>query len=165
VTESNHAPTRRAVLLGASAVGAAGVLAACGADEPASTPTPAGSATSGTPAPTGSGSAGASPTGTGTSTAADPNAINTADIPVGGGTIFGDRKLVVTQPSAGTFKAFDSTCPHQGCAVTEVSGGVIRCPCHGSQFRIADGSVAQGPANRALTAKTATVNGTTITVS
>ena len=52
---------------------------------------------------------------------------------------------MLTQPEAGTFTAFSATCTHQGCAVTEVVGGTINCPCHGSKFAIADGSVTAGP--------------------
>ena len=51
----------------------------------------------------------------------------------------------MTQPTAGTFKAFSAICTHQGCMVGEVADGTIICPCHGSQFTIADGSVAQRP--------------------
>jgi Rieske Fe-S protein len=43
-----------------------------------------------------------------------------ADIPVGGGTVFKDEKVVVTQPEAGTFEAFTAVCTHQGCIVKEV---------------------------------------------
>lgn len=70
----------------------------------------------------------------------------TAAIPVGGGTIFPQHGVVVTQPEAGVFVAFSTTCPHQGCAVRAVAAGTISCFCHGSRFRIADGSVAGGPA-------------------
>jgi Rieske Fe-S protein len=87
-----------------------------------------------------------------------------ADVPVGGGTIFADRRVVVTQPRAGTLAAFDTTCPHQGCAVTEVVDGTMNCPCHGSRFRIADGSVETGPAARGLTARQVQVTGDSITV-
>jgi nitrite reductase/ring-hydroxylating ferredoxin subunit len=154
--------TRRAMLLGAGAVGAAGLLAACGSESPAATTAPTTAATN-PPAPT---SAAASPSSTAGASAgaADPNAISAAEIPVGGGKIFGDRRIVVTQPTAGTFKAFDATCTHQQCTVGEVSNGKITCPCHMSQFNIADGSVARGPATRALGAKTATVNNGSITV-
>jgi len=69
-----------------------------------------------------------------------------ADVPVGGGTILKEAKLVLTQPTAGTVKAFSAVCTHQGCLVSEVSGGTINCPCHGSRFAVADGSVAGGPA-------------------
>lgn len=43
-----------------------------------------------------------------------------ADIPVGGGTIFKDEKVVVTQPEEGTLRAFTAICTHQGCVVAEV---------------------------------------------
>ena len=69
-----------------------------------------------------------------------------ADVPVGGGVILDKEKLVVTQPEAGTFKAFSSTCTHQGCTVTKVADGTIDCPCHGSTFSVEDGSVQGGPA-------------------
>jgi Rieske Fe-S protein len=61
-----------------------------------------------------------------------------------------DAKVVVTQPTAGEFKAFSSTCTHMGCQVTGISGGHITCPCHGSSYSIADGSVQGGPAPRPL---------------
>lgn len=89
--------------------------------------------------------------------------VATADVPEGGGLV--RDRLVVTQPSAGEFKAFDGTCSHQGCAVSEVTSDAIVCPCHGSEFSIADGSVLKGPATSGLTARTATVDGDRITVS
>ncbi|HEY9439408.1 MAG TPA: Rieske (2Fe-2S) protein, partial [Streptomyces sp.] len=52
----------------------------------------------------------------------------TADIPEGGGMVFADKGVVVTQPVAGQFKAFSSKCTHQGCAVNEISNGTINCP-------------------------------------
>jgi Rieske Fe-S protein len=81
------------------------------------------------------------------------------DIPVGGGKIFADQKVVVTQPDKGTVKAFSFTCTHQGCPVTEIAGGTINCNCHGSKFRIADGSVAGGPAPKPLPAVEVKVDG------
>jgi Rieske Fe-S protein len=74
----------------------------------------------------------------------------TSDIPVGGGKILDDQRIVVTQPAKGEFKAFTTDCTHQGCSVSQVVGGTIRCPCHGSLFRVTDGSVAHGPATRPL---------------
>jgi Rieske Fe-S protein len=96
--------------------------------------------------------------------------IAAAEIPVGGGQIYTDRGVVVTQPTAGEFRAFDIVCPHQGCFVGEVSEGRITCPCHGSQFAIADGSVLRGPVTgqpltRGLTPKTATLEGDVVVVS
>ena len=86
----------------------------------------------------------------------------TADIPVGGGRIFKDQKVVVTQPEEGDFKAFSAVCTHQGCIVSSVSDETINCACHGSQFKITDGSVAKGPATRPLPAEEITVSGNSI---
>ncbi|OLB76519.1 MAG: hypothetical protein AUI14_18505 [Actinobacteria bacterium 13_2_20CM_2_71_6] len=72
---------------------------------------------------------------------------------------------MVTQPVAGTFKAFSAICTHKGCPVGSVSGGAIRCPCHGSEYSIVDGSVKRGPAPGPLDPKTVTVKGTSIVVS
>ncbi|MEU6282944.1 Rieske (2Fe-2S) protein [Streptomyces sp. NPDC047028] len=86
----------------------------------------------------------------------------TSDIPEGGGKIFTDRKVVVTQPKKGDFKAFSAVCTHMGCTVATVADGTIDCPCHGSKFRIADGAVAQGPATKPLPPETITVKGNSI---
>jgi Rieske Fe-S protein len=84
---------------------------------------------------------------------------------VGGGKIFADSRTVVTQPTAGSFKAFDSTCTHQGCPVTSIVGQQIVCPCHGSAFDVATGDVVNGPATSPLAPKKVTVTGSTLTVS
>jgi Rieske Fe-S protein len=76
----------------------------------------------------------------------------TSDIPVGGGTIYTSDKVVVTQPSAGTFKGFSATCTHLGCTVNKVADGLIQCPCHGSKYSVTDGSVKAGPAPKPLPA-------------
>ena len=88
----------------------------------------------------------------------------TDQIEVGGGTIFADQQVVVTQPSQGDFKGFSSTCTHQGCTVGSVSDGQINCPCHGSQFSIEDGSVTTGPATTGLPEVQLDVQGTNISL-
>jgi Rieske Fe-S protein len=151
------APTRRGVLgYGAGALGAAVVLAGCGSKESTSTSTTSGAGGGATPSPSGGG---------GQETTASPGGLKVSDVPVGGGTVLKDQGVVVTQPQAGVFKAFSATCTHQGCTVSSVSGGTINCPCHGSKFNIADGSVANGPAAEPLGAKTVIVTGDTLTVS
>lgn len=89
--------------------------------------------------------------GTRTSGTPSPAVLAAAsDIPVGGGTVFKDAKVVVTQPVANEFKAFSAVCTHQGCLVDTVADGTIDCPCHGSKYRVTDGTVAAGPAPRRL---------------
>jgi Rieske Fe-S protein len=95
---------------------------------------------------------------------AAPLTVPTADIPVGGGKIFDAQKVVVTQPSAGQFKAFSAICTHQGCTVGAV-GTTIDCPCHGSKYSITDGSVVHGPATAPLPPYPVTVSGSELTVS
>ncbi|MEW2115684.1 Rieske (2Fe-2S) protein [Streptomyces sp. NPDC005474] len=131
-------PTRRTVLL---ATGAAALTAGCSeyGDGSGSTSVSAGSP----------GSPG-------------QELATTADIPVGGGKIFKDEQVVVTQPKEGEFKAFTSICTHQQCPVANVRGGTINCTCHGSKYNIADGSVANPPATRPLAEKKITVTGNSI---
>jgi Rieske Fe-S protein len=111
----------------------------------------------------GSGSGGTSaappPAGPGTELGAS------GDVPVGGGKVFPDKGVVVTQPAAGTFAAFSAICTHQGCTVDAVADGTINCPCHGSKFSIADGAVANGPASKPLEKKPVTVADGKITLS
>src|SRR5690606_5628393 len=85
-----------------------------------------------------------------TTDSGQPALISTADVPVEGGVVLDRAGVVVTQPEAGRFMAFSSTCTHQGCSVAEVADGVIKCPCHFSQFSVVDGSVRQGPAEAPL---------------
>ncbi|MFE9909036.1 QcrA and Rieske domain-containing protein [Streptomyces clavifer] len=86
----------------------------------------------------------------------------TSDVPVGGGTILKDRKVVVTQPEAGDFRAFSAVCTHAGCIVASVSDGTINCACHGSRFSITDAAVEAGPAPRPLPVERITVEGDSI---
>ena len=88
----------------------------------------------------------------------------TADIPVGGGKIYADIQAVITQPTAGEFKAFSSICTHQNCPVADVTD-TINCTCHGSRFSITDGSVLNPPATNPLGERNITVDGDSLTVS
>ena len=142
-TISEPQVNRRLVLLGAGAVGVAGVLAACGgrddeasaeggaAETPAESDPPAPTPTQTSEPPSDGGASGV---------------VAVADVPVGGGVVIAAERLVVTQPAEGEFKGFDSTCTHQACQVAEVADGEIKCPCHGSRYSIEDGSVVGGPA-------------------
>ncbi|MFF5520260.1 Rieske (2Fe-2S) protein [Streptomyces coeruleorubidus] len=138
--------TRRTVLLATGATGVAALVAACGGggDDSGSAPTATTDQETGTSAPAGQ------------------ELGSTDEIPVGGGKIFKDEEVVVTQPEQGRFKAFSAICTHQRCTVASVSDGTINCVCHGSKFRIADGSVAHGPATRPLPAEQITVEGDSV---
>ena len=92
------------------------------------------------------------------------DAISKATVPVGGGKIFADQKVVVTQPTSGEFKAFSAVCTHQSCIVAEVANGTINCACHGSKFDITTGAVKNGPASSPLPEKKVTISGDGITV-
>jgi len=85
-----------------------------------------------------------------TTEAVEPGLASTADIPVGGGKIFQEQEVVITQPAEGEFRCFSAVCTHQGCVVNAVKDGTINCDCHGSKFAVADGSVTAGPAPTAL---------------
>lgn len=99
----------------------------------------------------------------GTADASGPVRVPTADVPRGSGVV--RDGVVVTQPAKGEFKAFGAECPHQGCAVGEVTATAIVCPCHGSQFDPSSGDVTQGPATEGLPTRKATVDGDEIVVS
>ena len=144
---------RRSVLVGACGTCAVLVAgcAAYGPGQPAPAPAP-----SAQPGGVGGGA------GTGSGSAGGKLAA-TADVPVGGGVVLADAQLVITQPKAGTFKAFSAICTHQGCTVAAVENGTINCPCHGSEFAIADGAVVAGPAPKPLPAKSIKVSGGSIT--
>jgi nitrite reductase/ring-hydroxylating ferredoxin subunit len=150
MSEPKITTSRRSVLRGAGiAVAAGATVSACGQDDPAPSAAPTSSAATPTGASGGSGGA---------------SLGAAAEVPVGGGKIYADAKVVVTQPEKGTFKAFSTRCPHAGCAVSALAGRTITCPCHGSAFSIADGSPTQGPATEPLEGKTVTVEGGNLSI-
>ncbi|MEU5400801.1 Rieske (2Fe-2S) protein [Streptomyces sp. NPDC005963] len=136
--DSSPAVSRRVVVTAAGGVGLAAALTACGGGEAAD---PVATKPAGTP---GGGGAGT-------------ELAKVADIPEGGGKVVGD--VVITQPTAGDFKAFSSKCTHQGCLVKDVTDNLIHCPCHDSRFDASDGSVRSGPATAPLPPASITVEG------
>ncbi|GHA66805.1 iron-sulfur protein [Streptomyces tauricus] len=138
---------RRTLLAALGGAGLAATLTACGGSDDKS-----------------SGSSSNSSSDASTGSAGGAALAKTTDIPEGGGKIFADQSVVVTQPTAGEFKAFSTVCPHQQQRVNSVDNGVITCPAHGSQFSVTDGSVKKGPATSGLTAADIKVSGDSITL-
>ncbi|MFD4791368.1 Rieske (2Fe-2S) protein [Streptomyces sp. NPDC058459] len=114
---------------------------------------------------TASTSASSGPASSGSGDGAGQALGGVSEIPEGGGKIFTAEKVVVTQPKKGEYKAFSAVCTHQGCTLNKVADGTVDCPCHGSKFRISDGSVAHGPATEALPAREIMVHGNTVHLS
>lgn len=121
--------SRRAVLRGAGAVtlgaAAAGVLAACG----------------------GGGDGEGSSDG-----ASDAPLAKVSDVPVGGAVSAsgpGGEPLLIAQPTEGEIVGYSAVCTHLQCKVAP-DGDQLKCPCHGSVYAVADGSVINGPAPEPL---------------
>lgn len=164
--------TRRTVVAATGAAGLAAVLAACGGSD--DTGSGSGSGYAGAAPDTSDASKGTPGQAAGDKGMPGPDATSgagagaalarTSEIPEGGGKVFPDRKVVVTQPTKGQFKAFSAVCTHQGCVVKDVADGTINCPCHGSRFAVTDGAVRGGPAQKPLPEERISVNGGSITL-
>ncbi|WP_454315849.1 Rieske (2Fe-2S) protein [Streptomyces phaeoluteigriseus] len=155
--QSTPGPARRTVVAAAGVAGLAVALTACGGSDDDSSGSADASGSAGSTGGSGSAS-------TGGGAAAGAALTTTADIPEGGGKVFGDKKVVVVQPTAGEFKAYSAVCTHSGCAVKTIADGVINCPCHNSNFSVTDGSVKSGPATKPLPEVPITVSGDSITL-
>jgi len=128
-----HMDRRRVIGVAAAAGLGAPLLAACGQNSDTTSDSSASSGSTPTAGKT------AKPAGGG-------ELVEASAVPVNGGIVIQDKKVVVTQPTKGDFKAFTAVCTHQGCIVNKVSDNTIMCPCHGSQYSAEDGSVKGGPA-------------------
>lgn len=122
--------SRRIVFSGLGALGVAGALAGCAGSD-----------------------------GDGSEVEAGAELATTSEVPVGGGIVLADAGVVITQPTAGDFKAFTATCTHEGRTVTSVDGDTIVCAHHGSSYDATTGEVDGGPAPEGLASVAITVEG------
>lgn len=96
----------------------------------------------------------------------------TTDVAVGKAKIFavGGTTVVISQPTAGSFKAFNGYCPHLNFPLAASSGAVnvsgtnMVCYKHSSKFNISTGAVTSGPAKSGLKKYTISVSGTQVSV-
>ncbi|RYU83833.1 QcrA and Rieske domain-containing protein [Hymenobacter persicinus] len=73
-------------------------------------------------------------------------------------------QVIVAKTTAGGYLAVQAPCTHEGTRIQfQPSQGNFLCPNHGSLFN-ADGTVANGPAARALKKYTVTQTGTTLRI-
>ena len=136
---------RRSFLVGGGTVAAVGVLAACTTSEETATSSASASTA---PAQVGQGQF----------------ATTVGEIPVGGGIIYDEPAIVITQPQEGVIKAFSAICTHQGCIVGEVADNVITCPCHGAQYSAENGEVLRGPAPDPLPEAPVVIDGDSVII-
>jgi len=89
-----------------------------------------------------------------------------ADFPVGAPVRgrLGEVPVVVVHEPSGTVRVLADRCSHMGGPLSEgeVADGCIRCPWHGSTFRLSDGWNTAGPATAAQPAFTTRITGTLI---
>ena len=152
-------PSRRQVLCGLMvALLAPGALTACSDSESSGGST----ATSAAPPRTTAGGGGGATSAPGGGSA--QALAQLADVPVGGGTLVDSAggQVLIVQPTAGTVKAYDPRCTHQGTTVDTPRDNTITCPNHGSQFDATNGSVTKGPATMPLAEIPVKLEGTAI---
>lgn len=73
-------------------------------------------------------------------------ALTTSDRPV----VLLAARIIVVRTGADAFRALSVECPHSGCAVSNIVGDRLVCPCHGSEFDTSGRRLA-GPAPTGLT--------------
>lgn len=135
--------------LSAAAVALASLSAACGGGGGSSATSPGGSGSTGSAL----GSATANVNGRVISVPVDGSPLTT----VGGAALVRTAlgNFLVARTGQDAFTALTATCTHESNLITNFTGSQFACTFHGSLFNTS-GSVARGPATRALTAYPAT---------
>ncbi len=125
----------RRTLIGVTCAGCATLVAGCGSSDSA-----ASGSRSGSSAPPASASASAA------GSAAPLVALSAIAVGEAKSATSPDGKAVlITRTGDQTAVGFSARCTHMGCTVA-AAGTQLKCPCHKSVFKAADGSVVSGPA-------------------
>ena len=72
--------------------------------------------------------------------------------------------MLVVRNDATSVSAYTATCTHQQCTINGFTESVFQCPCHGSRFSPANGSVLRGPATQPLRRFTASVTNGVVSI-
>lgn len=72
-------------------------------------------------------------------------------------------RIIVVRAATDRFRALSVVCPHSGCAVSNIDGAKLVCPCHGSEFD-SSGRRLAGPAPTGLTELPAAFDGASRTL-
>ncbi len=137
----------RRTLIGAACAGCAALAAGCGASDSSASGTAPSSAGPLSPGPLSPGLSPSASAGAAAGGAAAPLVALSA-IVVGearSATSPDGKAVLITRTGDGTAVGFSARCTHLGCTVA-AAGTELRCPCHASVFKAADGSVVSGPA-------------------
>jgi nitrite reductase/ring-hydroxylating ferredoxin subunit len=63
-----------------------------------------------------------------------------------------DREIALARLADGSWAAFDNSCPHEDCPLSDgdLDGDQVICVCHSSVFDVHTGAVLEGPAEEPL---------------
>jgi 3-phenylpropionate/trans-cinnamate dioxygenase ferredoxin subunit len=66
--------------------------------------------------------------------------------------VVGGCEIAVARLDDGSWVAFDNSCTHEECPLSDgdLAGERVTCYCHGSEFNVRTGEVLEGPADEPL---------------
>lgn len=75
-------------------------------------------------------------------------------------------KRIAVANAGGALHAFDDTCTHEHCSLSEgdLDETIVTCPCHGSQFDVTTGAVHNPPATEPVSTYRLRVEGDQIQI-
>lgn len=93
-------------------------------------------------------------------------AITAGEVGVGQAKLLAAAGVILSRPTATTYRVFSTVCTHQGATITHLTAdGKIECPLHGSTFNPITGAALIGPAGKPLAGREAALRGDTVALS